>query len=247
MSQTPEPQQHQPIFNVPPIVVWTAGLLIAIFAAYEFALDEDGKLQLALWFGFWPVRFWYKDIPGGQIAILWSLFTHAFLHGSWAHVLLNTAWMVIFGTPVARRFGTSGFVAAFLVGAAAGALTFAALASGGLQVLIGASGGVAGLTGLAIRFMFQPMIVAKDPVTGNLIPLGRRIGKLSALITEPRARAFTLIWFGLNLVVPALAWFGSGEDMQIAWQAHLGGFVAGALLADLLPKKPFDRMAQGQG
>ncbi|MCC0025345.1 MAG: rhomboid family intramembrane serine protease [Hyphomicrobiaceae bacterium] len=246
MSLPSNDNQHQPIFNVPPIVLLTAGILIAVFAAYELALDEEGKLQFALWFGFWPIRFWYPDIPGGQVAIVWSLFTHAFLHASWAHVLLNTAWLVIFGTPVARRFGNLGFVAAFLVGAAAGALTFAVFQSGSLQVLIGASGGVAGLTGLALRFMFQPMIVAKDPVTGNFIPLGRRIGPITSLLTETRARAFTLIWFGLNLAIPLMAWIGAGGDMQIAWQAHLGGFVAGALLADVLPKQPFDKLVADQ-
>ena len=36
----------------------------------------------------------------------WTLLTYAFLHGSWTHVLLNTVWLVAFGPPIARRFGS---------------------------------------------------------------------------------------------------------------------------------------------
>lgn len=236
-------EKSQPIFNVPNMILMTAFFLVAFHAAFVFALDDEGRQQAAIWLGFWPLRLSFDGMPGGQLPIVWTSLTHAFLHGSWTHVLLNTVWMVIFGTPVARRFGATSFLITFGVGAIFGAAAFALAQSGSLAVLIGASGGVAGLTGLALRFMFQPTVVVRDPSTNQAVPLGKKLGALSTLWTERRARMFTLIWLGMNLAIPLFAFFG-GQSVQIAWQAHIGGFIAGAVIADFLPKAPIDRLME---
>lgn len=225
----------QPIFLAPSVVIGLALLQIAIFFAQSTVLDEQAQLQLGVWLGFIPARLVEPAIPGGQLAGFWSLVTHSFLHGSWTHVLLNSAWLLVFGTPVARRFGNVGFLITFFVGAVAGALFFTALEWGSIAILVGASGGVSALTGLAMRFMFQPMLAARHPISGKTIMFGRRIGTLSSLFTEQRARAFTLFWLGLNLAIPIFGFISGGGEMQIAWQAHIGGFIAGLLLADILP------------
>ena len=98
---------------------------------------------------------------------------------------------------------------------------------------------MAALTGASVRFIFQPVIVAEDPETGRRVVLGRRLASLADLMRNPRSRYFTLVWVVLNAAVPLLPLL-TGAAIQIAWQAHLGGFFAGLLLAGL-----FERRSKG--
>lgn len=232
----------EPILNVPGVVAALVGLMWAIHIAADLALDDYGLGNLRIWFGFIPDRFVaFDQWPGGLNPLIWSGFTHAFLHVDYTHLIFNTVWLAIFGTPVGRRYGTVGVLAVFLFGALAGALVQAAvtiLIVNQFAVLIGASGGVSALTGAAMRFIFEPVIVRRDEETGEVIPLGRRTSTLRGLFTNGRTRAFILIWMGLNVVFGLLPMV-TGTNIAIAWEAHIGGFVAGLLMPSL-----FDAMAR---
>lgn len=227
--------ERQPIFNLPPAVAAIAGLFVAIQAAQGFVLNDSSRNELLVWFAFIPYRL--LDIaaaPGGIWPVIWTPITHAFLHASWEHVLLNTLWFVIFATPVTRRYGTMKMSLLFAAGAIAGAAAFAATTLPQFSILIGASGGVAGLTGAAIRFMFQPVQVAIHPETGERIILGRRPASIAEVFRHSTARTFTIVWIVLNGVVPLLPMFMPDMRVEVAWQAHIGGFLAGFLLVPLM-------------
>jgi len=229
--------ERQPIFNLPPGVTVFAGLLVALHAAGSLVLNDSGREQLIIWFAFVPLRFTHPElVEGGLLPLLWTPFTHAFLHADWAHVLINVAWFVIFGSVIERRYGITRLAILFFIGTLAGALGFAAATVGQVTFLIGASGGVAALTGAAVRFMFQPIQVAVHPETGERIILGRRLATLREVWAHPSARFFTIIWLGLNGAIALAPYFGGGA-VNIAWQAHIAGFVAGFLLVPLLERK----------
>lgn len=228
---------RQPIFMLPRIITVLAGAMLVIHLASSLVLSPDGLDQLTIWFGFVPVRLVAPEaFPGGYWPLTWTLFTHAFLHASWEHVLINVAWLVIFGTPVARRYEAGPTMAIFLVSAAVGAIGFAATTLPSLQLLVGASGGIAGLTGAATRFIFQPVVVAPHPETGEPVVLGRHLATWRELFTNSRSRAFALIWILLNAAVPILPAL-TGEAVQVAWQAHLGGFVAGLVMVQFFERR----------
>lgn len=228
----------QPIFLLPPVVTVLAGLLVAVHLARGFVLNEAADQQLMVWLAFIPFRLLSgNELPGGWLPLVWTPFTHAFLHAGWDHLLINTAWLAIFATPVARRYGAGATVAIFLSGAAVGAVAFAATTLPDLQILIGASGGIAALTGAAVRFIFQPVLLAKHPETAEPVVLGRRLASLGETMRDPRSRYFTLIWLILNAAVPLLPLI-IGARLDIAWQAHLGGFIAGMLLPPLFERRP---------
>ena len=95
--------------------------------------------------------------------------------------------------------------------------------------MIGASAAVSGFMAAAIRFVFQPggsldLWSAPDGVP-HLVPAA----PLLAALRDPRILAFLAVWFGLNLL------FGMGSvpildsEQPVAWQAHVGGFLAGLL------------------
>jgi membrane associated rhomboid family serine protease len=244
MSEQQPPDQvsgapgRQPIFLLPAVVTALIGMMVAIYLAETFVLNDEGRLELLYQFAFLPQRILAmgEDINLG-LPLLWTPFSHAFLHDGWEHLLVNMAWLMIFATPVARRYGAGPTIALFLISAAAGAFAFAATTLNSGAFLIGASGGVSGLTGAAIRFMFQPVLYTEIPETGERIILGRRLLSLRQLFRDPRARNFTLIWVLLNAAVPLLPLLTGGGTVYVAWEAHLGGFAAGLLLVGLFEKR----------
>lgn len=231
---------RQPIFLLPGAVSALAGLLVAIHLGSTFVLDVHGLGNLRIWFGFIPFRFTAPELlPGGMLPLLWSGFSHALLHIDFTHLLVNAAWLLVFGTPVARRYGGVPFLLVFFLGALAGALLLTAVQLAlvnQFSVLIGASGGVAALTGAAMRFIFQPVVVGQNPETGERVILGRRTAGWAELFSNPRSRAFILVWVGFNLLIP-LAPLVTGVEIPIAWEAHIGGFVAGLLMPPLFDKR----------
>ena len=212
--------------------------MLAIHLASAFALNEDGRELLNLWFGFVPYRIiaGAGGEAGAYWPLIWTPFTHAFLHAGWDHLIINLLWFAIFATPVARRYGGVSMTVLFLVSAGVGALLFAATTLPQLQILIGASGGVAGLTGASSRFIFQPIIFGRDPETGLQRPLGRRLAGLAETFRNPTSRYFVIVWTVLNAAVPLLPML-TGASIQIAWQAHLGGFFAGFFLVGLFDRR----------
>lgn len=227
---------RQPIFMIPGVIVALVGIMVAIHLASTLVLNQRGFEALVTWFGFLPGRISAPGaFPGGLTPLLWTPVTYAFLHAGWEHLLGNVVWLVIFGTPLARRYGVAPTLAIFLLSSIVGALAFAVTDFGTGAVLIGASGGIAGFTGAAIRFVFQPMIVARHPITGQLVPLGRKLASVREVLHNGPARNLAALWIVLNCVVPLLP-LVIGLQIQIAWQAHLGGFVAGFLLVRLFDK-----------
>ena len=240
MTDSPDPvpaPRREPIFNVPGIIMVLVGLMWAIHVAGDLALDDYGLGNLRIWFAFIPDRFTAAaQWPGGAWPLLWTGFTHAFLHVDYTHLAVNTAWLAVFGTPVARRYGARGVLIVFLLGALAGALVQAGALMVSLNqfaILLGASGGVSALTGAAMRFIFEPLIWGRDPETGDPFPRGRRTATLAGVFSNARSRTFIIFWMGLNLLI-GFAPMILGVNIAIAWEAHLGGFVAGLLLPSVL-------------
>jgi len=231
-------RRREPIFMLPLVVTALGGIMLIVQALSSFVLNEDGRTNLLLWLGFIPVRLLAPDqFPGGVWPLTWTSVTYDFLHAGWEHVLGNVAWLVIFGTPVARRYGAGPTLVIFFVSSIVGAIAFAISEFNSVAYLVGASGGVAGLTGAAMRFIFQPVIVGRDPESGETRVLGRRTASLGELMRNQRAGFFIVVWLVLNAAVPFLPML-IGQSVGIAWQAHLGGFLAGLFLTPLFERRP---------
>jgi membrane associated rhomboid family serine protease len=154
----------------------------------------------------------------------WTLVTYAFLHASWEHVIFNCLWLLAFGAPVIRRFGTARFVGFFAATAAAAALFHMAFNMLDVSVLVGASGAVSGLTAAAIRFAIGSHGSVERQITLPAAPL-------TVALRDKRVLMFIGVWFAINLIGGlGVPFGGGGESLRIAWEAHIGGFLAGLIL-----------------
>jgi membrane associated rhomboid family serine protease len=235
-QQVPDPLRtpSEPIFNVPGIVAVTIAVLFAIHGVREWVLSPETDNDLLWLFAFVPVRYQSSMLgqgvfPGGTAADVWTFVTYAFLHGSWSHLILNSVWLLAFGTPVARRFGATRFILFFAVTAAGGALAHLAVHAGLRVPMIGASAAISGFMAAAMRFAFLrggPLrLLGNDQHDAYRIPAQ----PLLVVLRDPRVLIFLAVWFGLNLLFGLGSLGMDGSDQSIAWQAHIGGFVSGLL------------------
>jgi membrane associated rhomboid family serine protease len=233
---------REPLFNTPPVVGWTIAALVAIHIARSLVLGPEETNSLLELFAFIPARYdptFSGEIMGGIPAGIWTFVTYAGLHGDYMHLGVNCIWLLAFGSAVAWRFGATRFLAFMAATAAAGAATHLLVHFGEPNPMIGASGAISGLTAAAIRFVFE---------AGGPLGAFRRRGRaafavpavpLVDVFRSPQIMVFVAIWFGINLVYAITAWAGGGGS-PVAWEAHIGGFIAGLVLFRIFdPKLPF--------
>ena len=225
----------EPVFNLPPVIIWLCGTLIACHLL-RLVVGANADLWVLWTFAFIPLRYTQEGLealPGGAAAWLWTPLTYAFLHGGMIHLVVNVVWMASFGTAVARRFGTGRFLMLSGVAALAGAGAHYLAHSSDPAPVIGASGAVSGMTAAAARFVFAPGGPLAGPGTRNGF-YWNPAPPLSRVFTEGRALAFILIWFAVNLLFGLQPQLVPGVEGGIAWEAHVGGFLAGLIGFSLL-------------
>jgi membrane associated rhomboid family serine protease len=244
------------MFNVPLVVIATMAVLVLIHAVRMVALTDEQDLQFLLTFAFIPARydggaFGGATLPGGFGAELWTFFTYAFIHADWLHLGLNLAWLLPFGTALARRFGAWRYVIFMLVTAAIGALAHLASHPAAMVPMIGASASISGAMAAAMRFVFQrsgPVGLWRPhaDAAAYRVPAA----SLAATLRDPRFLIFLAVWLGLNALFGlGTVSVGEAADQEIAWQAHIGGFFAGLLLFNafdpVAPRSEFDAEPSG--
>ena len=226
-------QRHEPIFNVPRVVVATVVVLLLVHALRVWVFTDEQDTQFLLTFAFIPARYGGNlgagAFPGGFGADLWTFFTYAFIHADLLHIGLNLAWLLPFGTALARRFGAVRYTAFMLVTSAAGALAYLVSNPEQMAPMIGASAAISGAMAAAMRFVFQQggMLGLSGEADAHRVPAR----PLIATLTDVRFLMFLVVWLGLNMLFGLGTVSIGGEDGQaIAWQAHIGGFFAGLIL-----------------
>jgi membrane associated rhomboid family serine protease len=226
--------KREPIFNVPRVIVVLLAVMALIHALRLFVLTPAQDNDVLWLFAFDPIRYGgglpNGALPGGFGAKVWTFVTYACLHANWTHLGVNGIWFLAFGSAVARRFGAARFLIFFFVTAAAGAIAHLFAFGGQDAPVIGASAAISGTMAAAMRFAFQ---------RGGPLGFRRSFGEaayhtpalpLARALREPAVIAFLVVWFGMNFLFGLWSTPLTGENEVVAWQAHIGGFLAGLLL-----------------
>ncbi|MDE2377550.1 MAG: rhomboid family intramembrane serine protease [Bradyrhizobium sp.] len=243
MPANPYEVPREPVLMLPPALTAYIVLLAAIHLRVLLPPElENWTIDV---FGFIPKRYDSSllnlQIPGGAGAKVWSFVTYSLLHANLTHLGFNVLWLLPFGSALARRFGAVRFYVFLAVTAAAGALAHLLTHEHAVAPMIGASASVSGTMAAAIRFAFVHgsflSFKRTDAETAARVPAL----PLSRALRDGRVLGFLAVWFGVNIV------FGIGsiaigtEGATVAWQAHIGGFVAGLLLFSLFDPVPHAR------
>jgi membrane associated rhomboid family serine protease len=223
--------RREPMLNVPAVVVALLVVLALIHALLVLLLTPEQTTELLLLFAFIPARYdpsVMPDIswPGGFAADIWTFVTYALIHADLSHLIINGVWLLAFCSPLARRFGTLRFIAFMATTAAAGAAVHLVTHWGELLPVIGISASISGAMAATMRFAFQrggPLMAWRDRDDAYRVPAA----SLSASLRDPRVLGFLLAWFGVNLLFGLVPMGGAGVGQAVAWQAHIGGFLAG--------------------
>lgn len=194
-----------------PVVTTLLIVACAFVFFHELALDDYSRDYFIKTYGVVPARLH-----------LVSLVSSMFLHGGWAHILGNMLFLWAFGKSLEDAMGHGKFLTFYLLCGVAASLTHIFFNIDSRLPAVGASGAIAGVMG-------------------------------GYLMKFPKAYIRTLVFFGLFWItdVPAafilVYWFltqllsGAGaiahthvSDSGVAWFAHIGGFLAGMILVNVM-------------
>lgn len=208
-GQPPVRPSNPPAFNVPPVTLAVAALLVAVFGVLTVAPVHwtAGVIEA---FSLRPIRvaIALADPARGQSALAAaSLLTHALIHIDGVHIALNVGFLLAFGSMCERAFGPRRFGAILVLTAIAGGLAKLAVDWNAPVIMFGASGAVFGCMGAFVRLL----------ISGPAHVRRRGLALMGALLI-------------VNLIITFIGPAIFGVDGRIAWDAHVGGFLAGLLL-----------------
>ena len=186
----------------------------------------DQKLAIDMW--------GTEDRPGVFVMVpnnvihgerFFTLFTSMFMHAGWLHLFGNMLFLYIFGDNIEDTFGHAGYIGFYIISGLAAAFTHI------LSIVFAPT--INDLVGISMP---------SDLTTGVVGASGAISGVLGAyLVLYPKAKIITLVFYFI-LPVPAIVFLGVWFIMQwffgffdlssgVAYWAHIGGFVAGMILA----------------
>jgi membrane associated rhomboid family serine protease len=213
-----------PTRRTPVVTLTIIALCVAAFGWQLVTLAEGGEAalgELFRSFGVVPADVSAALARGDILSpALFAILTSMFLHGGWLHLGGNMLYLWIFGNNVEDTLGRAVFVGFYLVGGVVAAFAQIAIEPASEVPMIGASGAIAAALG-AYLVLFPRARVQ------SLVFLGF----FYQLLSVP-AVIVLVFWFVLQVVdaLGALS-LGAGAEGGVAFFAHVGGFVAGAVLA----------------
>ena len=215
---------------IPLVTVAVIAVNVACWIFIQGFGTEPALSQSVCQLGLIPVEFLGRAAPGTAIRISadaacllgssptwYAPFTSMFLHGSWFHLLSNMWFLYLFGDNVEDAMGHFRFAVFYVMTGLAAAAVQVLASPGSALPMVGASGAISGVMGAYV--ILYPLVRVH-----TLVFLG-------ILITRVALPAYLMLgyWFLLQLLggLPAV---GGKAPGGVAFWAHVGGFLAGALL-----------------
>jgi membrane associated rhomboid family serine protease len=189
---------------------------IAVFF-FMWSLPDPQLNEFVFEWGFVPARFFAAET--WNVDLFAPLFSSMFMHGGWLHLGSNMLSLWIFGDNVEDRLGHLTYLAFYLISGMVATFSHALVAQGSPIPVVGASGAIAGVLGAYLLLFPRARVVTIIPIF------------FFFFIRDVSAFFFIAFWFVLQLFYGVAALDPMMAQAGIAWWAHIGGFVAGLLLA----------------
>jgi len=216
-----------PIVNTVFIVV---NILLFI---YEMWITSDLSLFLYQ-YGLVPYVV-TTDLDIGIFHRIYPFFTSMFLHSGWFHIIGNMLFLYIFGDNIEDRMGHFKYFAFYIItGLIAAFIQFVTDIKSTVPI-IGASGAISGVIGAYLLFYPKAKILTIVPILFFI-----------RIIYIP-ATVFIIIWFCFQFVGGLGSLNREGDVGGVAFWAHLGGFLAGLIIANYFDRSKNNRQKPANG
>jgi membrane associated rhomboid family serine protease len=205
-------RDDNPVRGIPVVTILTILACMAVYL-WQISLPPQSKQVAITLLGFMPaLLFGHASLDGDPwVSPAGSIFTAMFLHGGFFHLAGNMLYLWIFGDNVEDRMGWGRFIAFYLICGAIAALTQALPDTRSTVPMIGASGAVSGVLGAYVVLYPRANVLVAMPFLLARVPAPIVLG----------------VWFAGQLLSSMLAQPGVGG---VAFMAHVGGFIGGAVL-----------------
>ena len=177
-------------------------------------------------FGFMPARLLHPVVFGYSPWEAWlTLVTSLFLHGGFVHLAGNMIYLWVFGGAVEDAMGHVRYFIFFIMSGAVGSIAHSLVFPTSTIPSIGASGSIAGVLGAFLVLRPHARIVTLFPLV------------VYWAMAEIRAALFLPVWFLMQFFNGFLSLAAAKQTEEVAgvaWWAHVGGFLFGAIVSGLL-------------
>lgn len=191
---------------------------------YGFTTNPTDLDRFICTWGFQPGEFLdtvqgEAEVEPSRAHVIFSIISSVFLHAGWLHIIGNMLFLWVFGDNVEDRLGHLGFLAFYLLAGIVASLAQAVFDTSSVVPVVGASGAVAGVLGAYLIYYPKATVNVVIPFFILIfIPI-----PIPAIVMIG-------LWFIQNLLAGvATIYDPAAPDSGIAFFAHIGGFVFGAL------------------
>ncbi len=200
----------------PPYVTWALIALNVLIFIYTVSLSPLEAGRFVFVYGFIPQSFFDHPLPSS-----YRVFSSMFLHGGWAHLLGNMFFLFVFGDNIEEHMGRGRYLLFYLVGGVLATLAHGLFTPASPIPLIGASGAVSAVLGAYIvLFPRQRVLTFIPPLFIFWLPAWVYLG-----------------YWALLQVIKAVGGLALTAGDGVAWWAHVGGFLYGALIVRRLASR----------
>jgi membrane associated rhomboid family serine protease len=223
-------RDDNPTLGTPIITLLFIAANVAVWILVQGMGSDPALTRSVCELGLVPAEFLGKVVPGTQVPLgpgascvlgverhWYTPLTSMFLHGGWFHLIGNMWFLWLFGNNVEDSMGHARYLAFYLLCGLTAAATQTLLSPTSVVPMVGASGAISGIMGAYVilypRVRVHMLVVLFIFITRIVVPAYLMLG----------------YWFLLQLLGGAAA---QGEG-GVAFWAHVGGFVAGAVLIQL--------------
>ncbi len=210
-------RDSEPSFR-PPVAVYALIVLNVAVFLLQLSLPIEVVDQWVMDFGVLPSA-WSLGLPP-----VWQLLTSQFLHGGLLHLLGNMWMLWIFGDNVEDRTGSLRFIAFYLCCGILAAVAHLVTNLGSAVPAIGASGAIAGVMGAYLGLFPRARVILFVPIL--IIPY----------FFEVPAVVFLALWFVIQSFSGLADSFNALPGAEVAYWAHVGGFLGGILIVRMFLK-----------
>ena len=194
-----------------PLVTGYALACVVVFVLLRVTGYQFDAIMRA---GFIPARFAVELVapPGTMVPAALTPLTSAFLHAGWLHLIFNMIMLLFIGRQLEAPLGSKAMAVLLVVGAYAGAFAQYLADPQSPVPMIGASGAISALIAVFALIFSRSETQALGPIPAHWV----------------RALWLAAAWIGVQVLIGFAG--GAGFGLVAIW-AHVGGFLAGILLA----------------